>query len=263
MYWPAYNDMYWPAYDIMPALSKFQPILNITSYLFYNMSMATCNLKWAQLVLVTLCARGMQLLNYRVGHLLRFEFEGTEPECASWTVQLGLCVWVWSLERIVYHSADTLCCCYWLGPGQSSKLGEATNWPSPISSGHNLTGIASQFAMHFGFICDVISVTHMACSTNLSSEPSQKAIFSDLSNRFYLLPTYCQCMHVYVEEFGYTNLKDFLSYQPQNIETSYTDVSESGYIPLINWTHLYLLKSGISSNSVLWSNKKYIIALIC
>ena len=161
MYWPAYNDMYWPAYDIMPALSKFQPILDITSYLFYNMSMATCNLKWAQLVLVTLCARGMQLLNYRVGHLLRFEFEGTEPECASWTVQPGLCVWVWSLERIVYHSADTLCCCYWLGPGQSSKLGEATNWPSPISSGHNLTGIASQFAMHLGFICDVISVTHM------------------------------------------------------------------------------------------------------
>ena len=84
MYWPAYNDMYWPAYnDIMPALSKFQPILDITSYLFYNMSMATCNLKWAQLFLVTLCARGMQLLNYRVGHLLRFEFEGTEPECAS------------------------------------------------------------------------------------------------------------------------------------------------------------------------------------
>ena len=161
MYWPAYNDMYWPAYnDIIPALSKFQPILDITSYLFYNMSMATCNLKWAQLVLVTLCARGMQLLNYRVGHLLRFEFEGTEPECASWTVQPGLCVWVWSLERIVYHSADTLCCCYWLGPGQSSKLGEATNWPSPISSGHNLTGIASQFAMHLGFICDVISVTH-------------------------------------------------------------------------------------------------------
>ena len=75
---------------------------------------------------------------------------------------------------------------------------------------------------------------YKACSTNLSSEPSQKAIFSDLSNRFYLLPTYCQCMHVYVEEFGYTNLKDFLSYQPQNIETSYTDVSESGYIPLIN-----------------------------
>ena len=26
--------------------------------------------------------------------------------------------------------------------------------------GHNLTGIASQFAMHLGFTCDVISVTH-------------------------------------------------------------------------------------------------------
>ena len=128
MYWPAYNDMFYPA------LSKFQPILDITSYLFSNMSMTTCNLKWAHLILVTLCARGMQLLNYRVGHLLRLEFEGTEPEGASWTVQPGLCVWVWSLERIVYHSADTLCCCYWLGPGQSSKLGEATNWPSPISS---------------------------------------------------------------------------------------------------------------------------------
>ena len=28
------------------------------------------------------------------------------------------------------------------------------------NAGHNLTGIASQFAMHLGFICDVISVTH-------------------------------------------------------------------------------------------------------
>ena len=28
------------------------------------------------------------------------------------------------------------------------------------TSGHNLTGIASQFAMHLGFPCDVISVTH-------------------------------------------------------------------------------------------------------
>ena len=28
------------------------------------------------------------------------------------------------------------------------------------STGHNLTGIASQFAMHLGFTCDVISVTH-------------------------------------------------------------------------------------------------------
>ena len=27
-------------------------------------------------------------------------------------------------------------------------------------AGHNLTGIASQFAMHLGFTCDVISVTH-------------------------------------------------------------------------------------------------------
>ena len=27
-------------------------------------------------------------------------------------------------------------------------------------TGHNLTGIASQFAMHLGFTCDVISVTH-------------------------------------------------------------------------------------------------------
>ena len=26
--------------------------------------------------------------------------------------------------------------------------------------GHNLTGIALQFAMHLGFTCDVISVTH-------------------------------------------------------------------------------------------------------
>ena len=28
------------------------------------------------------------------------------------------------------------------------------------TSGHNLTSIASQFAMHLGFTCDVISVTH-------------------------------------------------------------------------------------------------------
>ena len=28
------------------------------------------------------------------------------------------------------------------------------------TTGHNLTGIASQFAMHLGFTCDVISVTH-------------------------------------------------------------------------------------------------------
>ena len=28
--------------------------------------------------------------------------------------------------------------------------------------GHNLTGIASQFAMHLGFTCDVISVTHLS-----------------------------------------------------------------------------------------------------
>ena len=28
------------------------------------------------------------------------------------------------------------------------------------TAGHNLTGIASQFAMHLGFTCDVISVTH-------------------------------------------------------------------------------------------------------
>ena len=28
------------------------------------------------------------------------------------------------------------------------------------NTGHNLTGIASQFAMHLGFTCDVISVTH-------------------------------------------------------------------------------------------------------
>ena len=32
--------------------------------------------------------------------------------------------------------------------------------PILISTGHNLTGIASQFAMHLGFTCDVISVTH-------------------------------------------------------------------------------------------------------
>ena len=29
-----------------------------------------------------------------------------------------------------------------------------------IYTGHNLTGIASQFATHLGFTCDVISVTH-------------------------------------------------------------------------------------------------------
>ena len=29
-----------------------------------------------------------------------------------------------------------------------------------VFAGHNLTGIASQFAMHLDFICDVISVTH-------------------------------------------------------------------------------------------------------
>ena len=32
--------------------------------------------------------------------------------------------------------------------------------PCQCSAGHNLTGIASQFAMHLGFTCDVISVTH-------------------------------------------------------------------------------------------------------
>ena len=60
-----------------------------------------------------------------------------EPECASWAVQPGLCVWVWSLEWaitpceracIVHHSADTLCCCYRIhGPGRL--------WPLWISSG--------------------------------------------------------------------------------------------------------------------------------
>ena len=32
------------------------------------------------------------------------------------------------------------------------------------ATGHNLTGIASQFAMHLGFTCDVISVTHPVTS---------------------------------------------------------------------------------------------------
>ena len=94
--------------------------------------------------------------------------------------------------------------------------------------------LCKSLVLYYNIAVIYYNILYMACSTNLSSEPSQKAIFSDLSNRFYLLPTYCQCIHVYVEEFGYTNLKDFLSYQPQNIETSYTDVSESGYIPLIN-----------------------------
>ena len=89
------------------------------------------------------CTQGMQSLNYRVRHLLRFEFGWTEPECAGWAVQPGLCVWVWSLERairpcapacIVHHSGDTMCCCYRLWPGQSLKLGDPTNWPLSISS---------------------------------------------------------------------------------------------------------------------------------
>ena len=45
------------------------------------------------------------IAKHQVRHLLRFEFGGTEPECASWAVQPGLCVWVWSLERVIRSSA--------------------------------------------------------------------------------------------------------------------------------------------------------------
>ena len=45
------------------------------------------------------------------------------------------------------------------------RLSHAMYWDIPRTvliwnTGHNLTGIASQFAMHLGFTCDVISVTH-------------------------------------------------------------------------------------------------------
>ena len=49
-------------------------------------------------------------------------------------------------------------------PQSSSVLSAIKIYRQRVSfdgnAGHNLTGIASQFAMHLGFTCDVISVTH-------------------------------------------------------------------------------------------------------
>ena len=42
----------------------------------------------------------------------------------------------------------------------STSAGEKSDMKSDGNAGHNLTSIASQFAMHLGFTCDVISITH-------------------------------------------------------------------------------------------------------
>ena len=47
-----------------------------------------------------------------------------------------------------------------LGMTNMHNLSASQGSPTHNLAGHNLTGIASQFAMHLGFTCDVISVTH-------------------------------------------------------------------------------------------------------
>ena len=125
-------------------MSKFQPVLDNTSYLFSNNYVYYLQ---SQIDTIGACyimyARGMQ----SSASSPRFKIGGSVPslelEWTSWAVPPRLCVWAWSLERvvracepagIVHHWADTLCCCYRLCPRWSWKLGEMPNWPLSWSS---------------------------------------------------------------------------------------------------------------------------------